>query len=64
MYHDSNYNNYNYYNYDYSGFAELYIQLEGCQYWLDWREGQYIILRAEYFPILPDHSKCKNLFII
>ncbi len=23
----------------------------GCQYWLDWREGQYIILRAEYFNV-------------
>ena len=40
------------------------IQLEGCQYWPDRREGQYIIPRAEYFPILPDHSKCNNLFII
>ncbi len=29
------------------------IHLEGCQYWPDRRarEGQYIILRAEYFPI-------------
>ncbi len=35
---------------------------EGCQYWPDQREGQYIIPRAEYFPILPNHSKCNNIW--
>ena len=27
------------------------------------REGQYIISRAEYFPKLPDHSKCNNIIL-
>ena len=34
------------------------------QYWPDRREGTIQKLRAEYFPVLPDHSECNNLFII
>ena len=35
-------------------------KLEGWKYWPDRREGQYKILRAEYFPIFAQpHSKCK-----
>ena len=40
------------------------IQLERQQYWPDHREGQNRVSRAEYFPVLSEHSDCNNLFII